>query len=40
MRVICKDCDVVMKMYKQNKTRYECPKCDIYIAIYLEGDEE
>lgn len=37
MRVVCKDCDVVMKMYR--KTRYECPKCEIYIAIY-PGDEE
>ena len=39
MRVVCKDCDVVMKMYCNNKTRYECPKCEIYIAIYLEEDE-
>ena len=39
MRVVCKDCDVVMKMYGNNVRRWECPQCEIYIAIYLEGDE-
>lgn len=38
MRVICKDCDVKMKMYGNNKTRYECPSCEIYVAIYLEDE--
>lgn len=39
MRVVCKDCDVSMRMYNAMGTRWDCPYCEIYIAIYVEEEE-